>query len=1137
MIKQLYLANMATSGEVGGQGNNSTGILNKLDNAGGLWGVVTGAPRAGGSLVKRILVGRRRNTDPKAPDSDLRYSQFISSVDDKTPVYDEHGRLVPPDKREDLNPELNKKMKENVYPAMEKFWTQHIERLSSVVNTYPHLLQDKSSYIYYQFLQARSFCTDAGPTRLGQLNVNKLREYFQTVRGYNETMRYMEEEMTRLEQSNNLIMLMQKQHQPGGFDAVNLGIMTAADRRNFALRIGTGMIPAIEALLVTAYFVRTFGAFVPGMITALPPLIATALGPWAIGAAVAAVPFGLMIRDLDRIAKTHTAPQIMQECNSMWYAITNRPAESAYMLVMYGVDPQEFRFDQSQQKLVINRDLATGGWEQSKNNMLNIKETRRLFYDALGIKNPNMFGVPEEAFFDAQGRYRPDLNLPIRPEGAGMIYQQDIWNRFRDLGGHGTIDANGQHVYLSPTEAIRRFQQARREVIIAGVESQAGALIEADRKKATLSVQNEIIEQRKTSVEAGGTVHKQLADAYDSDIKLYTVLNDGEGGKPGMVAYAQEWKGATGSVEDRLSAIFTLRQEVYTKIATLVTINGPVEDVSVKDIKKAITKLEGKIGNVKSPKKGTLQAEKERLAYLIAQEPKEKPVGKDAKGGDIMASNPELERLQKEDLRVDAEIDAIKAQIKELSDLSYRLANELKKYVPTNEHGKTYAETMRKMKDAYDTLVTAAAQRNTTIGPVLSATDVDSILCRYPHSSFTIGVMDNSLSPPQVVQQTRPGRIDWIMLSLVNESSNPPWAATENGLHEHRMMVVQAIAYARAQESLAKSAHASNPYDAGSGKTVGDFFAERELDGTLNEMLLLASNDAELQAMGTKGGIDMAKGDNTSLRAYARERYDTFAGSVQWIVDEQTKLKDKADKDKQKVTDRLDGEKKRYELVAELITNESGTDQSKKISAQTWMRGLTGNVAVNQLTDRETYATKANNPVEMARYQDYEKRFMAEFKSFPPGMLEFLDVVFRYRSDKDGEEKLKLIYELMVEMDVDGITQKEEPQILLADMIYASHPSIREMILASREEVRTKALFQGTKITESWDQVVLRAFQYRHQGSYGIQPPPPNYYKVSLPSPFSCSELNAIMTSIQHQIIDKAVRTGARVNPQTSYVF
>jgi len=1123
---------MATSGEVGGQGNNATGILNKLDNAGGLWGVVTGAPRAGGSLAKRILVGRRRNTDPKAPQAELRHSQFVSSVDDKTPVYDKHGRLVPPDKREDLNPELNKKMKENVYPAMEKFWIQHIERLSSVVNTYPHLLQDKSSYIYYQYMQARSLCVDAGGERLGQPATSKLQAYFQTSKGYNETMRYMEEEMTRLEQANNLIMLMQKQHQPGGFDAVNLGIMSAQDRRDFILRFGRATFEAISSIAVTTYVVQNFGLLIPPIMT-----VVAASGPIAAGLIAGGLSIAISMQRLQQLAKTNTPGQIMQECNSMWYAITNRPAESAYMRVMYGIDPNEFRFDQTQQKLVLDRDLATGGWEQSKNSMLSIKETRRLFYDSLGIRNPNMFGVPEEAFFDAQGQYRAP-GAPIRPEGRGMIYQQDIWNRYRDLGGHVIIDAtSGQPRHLYPHEAIQRFQQARREVIIAGVESQASTLIEDDRKNSTLKAQGEIISQRKLSVEAGGKVHDQQAKSYDSDIELYTKLNEGEGGKPGMVAYTQEWKGAAGSVEDRLRGISDVRKEVNSAISVLIPFSGNLEDISEHHIKTAIAAIDDRL----DPKKPKSEAEAYENAkqYLDTNPPKVPDISLPPLKGGItqMVDNPRHPAALAAHDAALVKVEKLKTQREQLVELSQKLANKRAEYQRSNEHGKAYAETMRKMKDAYDTLITAAANRNTAIGPVLSTSGVDTILRSYPHSSFQIGVMDNSLSPPQVVQQTRPSRMDWIMFTLVNESSKPPWAATENNIHEHRMMVVHAIAYARAQESLSKSVHASKHYDTANAKKVGDFFNERDLDGTFNEMLLLASNDAELQAMGTKGGIDMAKGDNTTLRAYARERYDTFAGSAQWIVDEQAKLKDKAEKDKTKVTERLEGEKNRYELVAELINDENGADQSKKISAQTWMRGLTGNVAVNQLTDRETYATKQNDPVEMARYQDYEKRFMKKFTSFPPGMLEFLDVVFRYRSDKDGEEKLKLIYELLVEMDVDGITQKEEPQILLADMIYASHPSIREMILVTREQVRTKSIVNGQQINESWDQVVLRAFQYRHQGTYGIQPPPPSYYKVSLPSAFSCSEMNDIMTSIQHQIIDKAVRTGARVNPQASYVF
>lgn len=1090
----------------------------------GLVGVVTGAPKMVGRKSKEVLFGQKQNTDSEAPVAEFRRNQFIVDIDNKGDVQDEHGREEDQDKRKD-----HKANVEKLYPRMEDFWVQHVENLAKVVNTHPDLLNDKSSYIYHQYLQAKAFTTDPGPKMIGQLEMGKLRTYFQTPAGYSETMRYMEEELMRLECANNLVELTKNRYEPGGLDAVNLGLITQADRLAAVAQLGSKMAIAAEAILVTAYTIsKVLPMLTPNAIV-LGGIPFPGLLPLIAGGAIAAIPFGIMIKRLDQYLKTNTYEQIMQQCDSMFLAMSHSPSfasERTYLREMYHIDPGELRFTpppkgsppgtQSTMSF-MDGGITTGGWDKSKQLILKIKQDRKFFYDqVLNIPERSMFGVPEEAFFDNAGQYREQ----VMPEGQAVMYQQDIWNRFEQLGAHFTIDTGtGLKRRLNPDEAIARFQQARREVIMTGVQKNAETIIQNDRKN-TLAEQNNVLLGRVTLIDkANGQVRKHEREGYDKISALATELNDGspDGKQPGLRQYAGEWKGTEpGSVETRLGELTKARQDIYKEISVIIPYPGQIEGLTADHIQQAIVQLKDSI-DVKKKVSGTPG---ERLADLDADlvgVPAKIGSGVfDSKGKETLTDNSTYVRLMSDRDTVIAEISDVKKKLQELELLKVKLGNERAKYNPTNEHGKAFGETLKKMESARKTLNDALTKRAVPLG---GTNTVETILEGYP-SLFTVA----SIAPPPATV-TRSG-LEGIIITLANETGL--WNEDENDFHEHKMTIIFAVASARAQTKLsaldATGGKGALEYVTG-GKTVSEIW--KDGGGTFNEMTVMANNATELAGMGIVGGVNMSTGENTRLKDYAQARYEIYTQVLQDLMAGHDIQKRSADKQANKVDEKYDAQEARYTVITELIKEEKeGSKQSKKISAQVNERGLTGRDSVRKFTDRRNFASR--DKLEQDKYLDYEQEFLLKFPEFPPAMLEFLDVVFDYRKNTGGQEKLKILYDLLVDMAANGVDVKRAPQIMLADIIYQSHPSIAEMLYITPDEGKFGTTIAGVVLTEKWDTIVLRAFNNRQFG-YPSPPPPSDVYKPFVPRPYSTSEMNTIFVSIQHQIIEKAVNKGVVV--------
>ncbi|MBP6993620.1 hypothetical protein KBB12_00050 [Candidatus Woesebacteria bacterium] len=1120
---------MAEFGNSSGGNKKKDGFTPGFRDRGGMWGLIKRTPGSAGGAVKEILVGRKRNNDPAPPDNQIRRDQFVYDVDNKQGVVDEHGRRKDYDKREDMNPKLEK-----VYPSMEAFWRTHAENLCNLRRSHPDLFNDKSSYLYHQWLQVRTFLTDAGPNAVGQIDENKIKEYFQTADGYNETMRYMEEEAFRIECANNIVEITKNGYKPGGLDAVNLGLITPADRLAGIARLGTGVVSSVEALLLTVYFMKTWGALVPSMLAAVPAALLTTMGPWLVGGAVAAIPFAVMINRLDQLFKTGTPEQLMLQCNSMIQTIqrsSNYAGERAYLRGMYGIDPGELRVPQPIPNAPLGTPvppttfalggITTGGWEGSKKQLLKIKEARRIFYDqVMDIPEQSMFGLPEEAFIDNQGNYRSQ----VTPEGEGVKYQQEVWSRFEELGGHFIREQNsaGAEVFrrLTAVESLSRFQQARREVIMGQVQVKAELIINSDRQ-ITLNEQEKVLGARKALIDKqNGQVRTKEKEQQKKNIALATDINEGKDGKPGLNQYAEEWKGTTtGSAESRLKGVMDVRQEVYDKVSLIIPFTRPVGEISVAEIAAAIKELKDKKIGIPS-KKGTLENKKKELVDEIKLTPPKVKVGVDAKKGDIMADNPELERLRNEHQRIIDEIDKVRAQITELQSLSIKLQNERAKYDPSNEHGKAFVETFKKMSEAYAKLVDAGGRRDAVVfGPAITAADVSTYLGGYP-GSFSVLDAGGAVS-------LRSG-MSGLMTTLANEAKPPLWNEDENEFHEHRMTVIYAVAYARAIPKLDALAAAptsgAKEYIAG-GATIAALFQTGLADGKFNELTLLASNPTELAGLGVVGGVDMLAGDNVGLRAYAQARNDILTKTIEELVLEHDRSKQVAVKQEEDIDKKYDAQESRYQVLIDLIKAEKGADQSAKVSSQVFMRGLTGIASVTHLTDRRVLAFRSQ--LEQDIYLDYEKEFMLQHPDFPPAMLEFLDVVFQFRKNTEGKEELKIIYDLLIKMSAIGNIVERSPQIMLADIIYQSTPGIQEMLNITRNEGISGQVQGGPPIGPTWDQIVLQAFQNRQIG-YRLPVPPvvPQLYRPCQPHPYSTTEMNNIFLSIQHMIIEKAANNG-----------
>ena len=717
-----------------------------------------------------------------------------------------------------------------------------------------------------------------------------------------------------------------------------------------------------------------------------------------------------------------------------------------------------------------------------------------------------------------------------------MIFQQEIWNRFNQLGGHFRIDtATGHAQRLNAVEAIQRFQQARREVIMTHIEVNAATVIQVDRRR-TLTEQKNVLAKRRADIGATGKARNDEKEVHTKAIELAKELNEGKDGKDGLKKYAEGWKGpAPESVESRLGSIAKTRKEVYTKIATIISWGRPVEEISEVEIQAAIDELQkNRLGKGTKPKVGTLEHRKRALAALIAVEPAQKPTGGKGKGGgDIMGENPELARLKGEYQSVDDEIKKVTAQIEELESLQLNLKNERARYEPNNEHGKAYAENLRKMEDSYKKLEVAAASRV----PPLTPADVQDFLLVYPTGSYSVPMAGGPPVPR--------GGILGLMTTLANEAAPPLWDKDGNALHENEMTVMYAVAYARAQQQIkgvggSLTAQGGAIYDATSTATIEAFFDAGVASGKFNEMTLLASNATELAKVGTltlAGGatVNMASGDNDTLRAYARGRFDIYTKAIQELIEEHDKSIQVAEKKGEEIDKKYEVQEARYAALETLISQEEATEESRKISAQVYRRGLTEGESVKRLTNIAPLGASTAQ-AERDRYLDYEKNFMLKFPDFPRGMLEFLDVIFQYRTDPEGKKLLGTVYELLVDMNHSGLTEDRSPQIMLADMIYESHPSIREMLHITRDEGVAHLTSAGVTITESWDNIVLKAFRNRQIGC-PITTPPDIVYKPFIQRPYSTSEMNAIFTSIQHQILQKAVNRGVLVDPSKDYNF
>lgn len=1081
--------------------------------------------RAGRGVVRKVLYGAPRDSDPAPPKSTFRRSEFVhDTITDKDSSLDDRAIPFLHKRRKDYGERQALEVKvDEVYPLMRKFWTIHIGKLRTLFHDHPDLLNDKSSYLYAQYLIARTITVDARPRGLGQVDIAKLNAYFQTAEGYNESMRYMEEELMRLEQANNVISLLKNGYKPDGEDLIQAGVVSARDWAQAVGVYGAGVMSSFAAAVAVGKILGSLNVIAPVIGSALP-----AVAPWVPAVMVAGVGAKLTYDKIEHVLSLTRRQDIMADCNALFSAMQQGPeyqAERTYLRSVYGIDPGDLRFKQSkgpgyQHAVFASEGITTSNWEGSKKMVYDIKETRRIFYEQVcGIKESDMYGVPEEAFFDINGKFRKQ----ILPEGRGVIYAQEVWDRYKELGGYVVHDAQtGQVRTLTPIEAIQRFQRARREVVFTRVQDRAESIISQDRQ-TELQRQERLITANKTAIGKDGKVREQEKKTLTEERSQLQALNDGEGGKDGLKRYAEGWLKGAGSPHERLKEVAKVRHDIYEKVSPVVAWIQPESDIGIGAIDGAITALKERKTKTDEGLNTRLKVAQDELVKI---DPKKKLSLTDDKGKtkEVLEDNPIFTLKKAEIDKVQADIDKINSQIEELESLKQKLLSTLARYNVQGEHGAGYAENLKKMQSAYMRLVTAAAKRGGT-GQDMSEVQVSEALRAYPGGAFSPPVPKGTTAP------IRHGTVADLMKTLANEAVPPLWEESLNDSFDNKMTILYAVSYAKAQERIkvldTASGVGGKKYTQG-GKNVHEIFSTGVSDGKFNEMTLLARNVPEIGTMGAVSGVDMGKGDNIALTTYARQRLDIYADTLQELVDQHTRDIATCDKKAEEIDKKYESAEAQYAVIEGLIEQEKGTDQTKKISAQVRAQGLTGDASVRRMTDTRDMTVRSEE--ERSRFQDYEKTFLLAQKAFPPAMLEILDVIFHFRSDAQGAEKLNNIYAVLESVGKTGATTMS-PQEVLADMIYYSHPSIREMIVLTRDQgVLGYGYIDtfGKQQVLTWDQIVLSAFNYRQNGflQYGGQHP---VFVASVRHPFSTMEMNTILTSIHDQIIDKVAKSGITV--------
>jgi hypothetical protein len=349
------------------------------------------------------------------------------------------------------------------------------------------------------------------------------------------------------------------------------------------------------------------------------------------------------------------------------------------------------------------------------------------------------------------------------------------------------------------------------------------------------------------------------------------------------------------------------------------------------------------------------------------------------------------------------------------------------------------------------------------------------------------------------------------------------------------MTILYAVAWKRAKDKVAALDAAQG---AGTYATVGgtaikytDFWSAAQTTGKLSEMSVLAHNSGELSSMGIvavgANNVDMNAGDNAGLKAYIKARQDAYSAPVEELIQLHERRKQVAEAGMTKVDEKYRKTKDRYTAVQEWIRVEKGGDVSRQVSAQVRIHGLTGDAAVVKLTDLRDYPTRPK--LEKDAYADYEQAFMLRHTDFPPAMLEFLNVLFNYRTDAKGKEMLDNIFEILTE--VVSVGTGRRPHEMLADFIYQATPGIQDVIKVPRANVignlnpATNAPFAPRY---NWEDVVIDAFRMRQLGSVNppLTPDKAQYFNACVPHHYSASEMNGILLSIHQQIIQKVVNNG-----------
>ncbi len=1104
---------------------NSTSLVARAGRywrmSGGAVGVAEKAIHSGQGVLDTVLYGGPRDEDPTPPRTTFSRSDFVlDTITDKEHAIDDRkrGRRREYDQRKPLEVKVDE-----VYPLMRKFWVVHIDRLGKLFQHHPHLLNDKTSYLYAQYLTARTLTTNAGSRMLGEVDYVKLDAYFQTPAGYNETMRYMEEELMRLEQANNVVTLLKNGYKPDGTDLIQAGEVKGRDWAQATAVFGAGAMSTFAAVVAVGRVLSSLSVITPTLVPAL-----TSIAPWIPAVMVGHIGVKLTFDKMKYILNLGKSRDIMADCTKLFHAMKMGPeyeSERAYLREVYGIDPGELRFTQGSDHAGFALEgITTSNWEGSKQLIYDIKETRRIFYEQVcGIKESDKYGVPEEAFFDINGKYRKQ----ILPEGRGVIYAQEVWDRFKDLGGYTVIDdaQNGVPRAITPIEAIQRFQRARREVIFESVQDRAESIIAEDRKTGFTEAEA-IITKKKRDIGVDGEVRKQEKKTITDEIALLKSLDEGAEGKPGLKAYVDGWKSGEGSLGARLGQIDKLRKEIYEKVIQYVVVVKPIHEVGIAEVAEAISILEGVKGDTSSgliQERESIRSRLNGIPTKTARQEERTAQGK-TRTVNVYEDNPEYKIVSEELKAKEDEIKKVNDQITELKSLQTKLQSELARYDVRGEHGVAFSENLKKMQSAYTLLVSSAANRGGK-GIDLTETRVAEILRTYPDGTFTVQ------DPATKKDVLRSGTLADLMKTLANEAVPPLWKEELNDSFNNQMTVLYAVAYARARariDSLGQSGGVGDREYVVGGKKIHDVFVSGLTDGKFNEMTILARNEVELKQMGTVLGVDMKDGDNTALSTYARTRLDIYVDTLQELVEKHRRDTETLTKQGAKIDEKYESALKQYVVVEELINREKGNEQAKKISSQVHRRRLTGDTSVGRLTDTKTYAKLSEE--EQQRFYDYERHFLLEHPSFPPAMLEFLDVVFQFRSDSAGRDKLNSIYEVLRQLGQTGAT-KLDPHIVLADMIYNSHPSIRNTIRITRDQgIKGYKIIdkQGNVIdTITWDTIVLMGFRLRHTG-FQYQGGHPLYVSA-VRHPYSAMEMNAIFTSIHDQIIEKVVKNGVTI--------